>query len=130
MPDGVIGNTLDSESRESRFDPWLGNEFVGVSKTASVVLKTNIFPCSTMVVRHAVNVMVLGSSPSEGASYCRVFGVGIRSLPLKQIVAGSIPAPATKFIALWCSGRISAFEAIGLGSIPSGATESIVSIVH
>ena len=26
MPDGVIGNTSDSESEESRFDPWSGNK--------------------------------------------------------------------------------------------------------
>lgn len=26
MPDGVIGNTFDSESKESRFDPWSGNK--------------------------------------------------------------------------------------------------------
>lgn len=25
MPDGVIGNTSDSESEESRFEPWSGN---------------------------------------------------------------------------------------------------------
>ena len=25
LPDGVIGNTSDSESEESRFDPWSGN---------------------------------------------------------------------------------------------------------
>jgi hypothetical protein len=26
MPDGVIGNTSDFGSEESRFDPWSGNE--------------------------------------------------------------------------------------------------------
>ncbi len=26
LPDGVIGNTSDSESEESRFDPWSGNK--------------------------------------------------------------------------------------------------------
>ena len=26
LPDGVIGNTFDSESKESRFDPWWGNK--------------------------------------------------------------------------------------------------------
>ena len=25
LPDSVIGNTFGSESKESRFDPWLGN---------------------------------------------------------------------------------------------------------
>jgi hypothetical protein len=25
LPDGVTGNTSDSESEESRFDPWSGN---------------------------------------------------------------------------------------------------------
>ncbi len=25
MPDGVTGNTSDSESEESRFEPWSGN---------------------------------------------------------------------------------------------------------
>ena len=30
MPDGVTGNTFDSESKESRFDPWSGNK--GYSK--------------------------------------------------------------------------------------------------
>ena len=26
MPNGVIGNTTDSGSVKSRFEPWLGNE--------------------------------------------------------------------------------------------------------
>ena len=26
MPDGVIGNTSDSGSEESRFEPWSGNK--------------------------------------------------------------------------------------------------------
>ena len=26
LPDGVTGNTSDSESEESRFDPWSGNK--------------------------------------------------------------------------------------------------------
>lgn len=45
----------------------------------------------------SLNQDVQGSSPCVGVrvgSYCRVFGVGIRSLSLKQVVAGSIPAPA------------------------------------
>ena len=32
----------------------------------------------------------------DSTKYCRVFGVGIRSLPLKQKVGGSIPPPAAR----------------------------------
>ncbi len=31
MPNGVIGNTTDSGSVKSRFEPWLGNIFNQVS---------------------------------------------------------------------------------------------------
>ena len=29
MPNGVIGNTTDSGSVKSRFEPWLGNNGLG-----------------------------------------------------------------------------------------------------
>ena len=31
MPDGVIGNTSDSGSEESRFEPWSGNKSFHIS---------------------------------------------------------------------------------------------------
>lgn len=31
MPNGVIGNTTDSGSVKSRFEPWLGNKFPNAS---------------------------------------------------------------------------------------------------
>lgn len=36
MPNGVIGNTTDSGSVKSRFEPWLGNK--------TFYTKTNLFP--------------------------------------------------------------------------------------
>ncbi len=61
-------------------------------------------PSSIMVVHLSLEQVVGVQIPcGQLCVYCRVFGVGIRSLSLKQKVAGSIPAPAAK----------------GLGGVPS-----------
>ena len=36
MPNGVIGNTTDSGSVKSRFEPWLGNHSEEMSNKASL----------------------------------------------------------------------------------------------
>ena len=49
MPNGVIGNTTDSGSVKSRFEPWLGNKRkVEISKYLNFFL----FFCRTYLNNH------------------------------------------------------------------------------
>lgn len=50
---------------------------------------------STVGLQRLAFCLLIGCCKCMGAkgNFYRVFGVGIRSLPLKQMVAGSIPAP-------------------------------------
>jgi len=45
LPDGVIGNTLDFDSRKSRFEPWSGNREIptdrGFCSSQEVSMKNN-----------------------------------------------------------------------------------------